>query len=59
MIPRTDFHCITTWVARSSGMKFGNAFTDFVVRVYKPEALLFNINIQTEYIFIARPNCAL
>ena len=19
MIPRTDFHCITTWVARSSG----------------------------------------
>ena len=31
MIPRTDFHCITTWVAHSSGVKFGSAFAYFVV----------------------------
>ena len=34
MIPRTHFHCMTTWVAPSSGGKFGHAFACFVVSVY-------------------------
>ena len=34
MIPRIHFYCITTWVARSSGAKIGNAFAYFVVSVY-------------------------
>ena len=37
-------------------LKFGNTFAYFVVSNLL--ALLFNINIQTEYILIARPDCA-
>ena len=59
MIPRTDFHCITIWVAHS--VKIGNAFAYFVVSLltskYKYLNKVFfdckinNINEQDESFF--------
>ena len=59
MIPRTDFHCITRWVAHS--VKIGNAFAYFVVSLltskYKYLNKVFfdckinNINEQDESFF--------
>ena len=46
--------CMFFWV------KFSNEFAYFVVSVFTSQmALLFNINIHTEYILIVRPNCTL
>ena len=45
--------CTFFWV------KVGNAFTYFGFVYTGQMALLFNTNIQTEYILIAIPNCAL
>ena len=36
MIPRTDFHCITTSVAHSSGYNLAVHFLSLWFRVYKP-----------------------
>ena len=45
MIPRTDFHCITTWVAGSSG-EIRQCICLFCGFVFTSQiALLFNINI--------------
>ena len=59
MIPRSDFHCITRWVAHS--VKIGNAFAYFVVSLltskYKYLNKVFfdckinNINEQDESFF--------
>ena len=46
--------CTLFWV------KFGHAFAYFVVSCFTSQmALLFNINIKTEYILIAKSNCSL
>ena len=58
MIPTTDsfynrMGCIFFWV---NGQCIGLLFSFVITR---QRALLFNINIKTEYILIARPHCAL
>ena len=44
MIPRTDFHCITTLVTCSSGRNSAMHLLILWFRVYFPDGLLFNIN---------------
>ena len=56
MIPKTDFHCITTWVAHVFLVKFGISLLCGLVFTSQM-VLLFNINILTEYILIGSPNC--
>ena len=55
MIHRTDFHCITTWVARFSRRNFAMHSHILWFPVYDPDALIFKINFN----FIARSDCAL
>ena len=43
MIPRTHFHCITTWVARSSGWNSAMHLLILWFRFASQMALLFNI----------------
>ena len=44
MIPRIHFHCITTWVARSSGRNFAIHLLIFWFRFSSQMVLLSNIN---------------
>ena len=44
MIPKTHFHCITTWVARSSGRNSPMHLLILWFRLTSQMALLFNIN---------------
>ena len=45
MIPSTDLHCITTWIARYSGRNSAMNLLILWFRVSSQMALLFNINI--------------
>ena len=60
MVPRTDFHCITTKGCMFFWVKFCNAFVYFVVSGHYPDARCYyqwGLLISKEY-QIARPNCA-
>ena len=47
MIHRTDFHCITTWVARSSGWNSAKHLLILLFRVHQPDGAI----IQYKFLF--------